>query len=297
LPVTAYLDGSGTHGWPILTLAAVVVEDSLLDALSSEWTRALTAFGMPSLHMRLFHDLATKAPHRAEELRCAILSLLSRLGAGQGYLYARSRSVITADHATAATSMRLLKTPPELCVDFCLGGLTIPDADAGREDVVSLVFDRKEPFQRCVYNLWARNRRCRRQGWPRQVRAIQTGSSSDPGLQAADLIAWTVNRYFKMQRSAPSVYRRCRYGQTRVSHFRPPRSEGCTTVEVNIGDPMMAFDRVSSRWYRHPRQKGSRNSELRSPFRNSLTNAQQWMVRANQSTCALQKRLTLACVR
>ena len=112
--------------------------------------------------------------------------------------------------------MPSLRSPELLCVDFCLGGLTVPVADSDKGDAVKIYFDRNEPFIRLMRPFWEQAHKDPKSGWPRQVKEIETERDKHPGLQAADLFAWTVRRHL-LRNDQPllafsfmSVRQRCR---------------------------------------------------------------------------------------
>jgi hypothetical protein len=195
MPVSVYFDGSGTHpGSELLTLTACGIADHLVDDLRDRWSAALRKHGVASLHMRTFSDLPV--PVR-EPLLCDLLNCCAQLWSE--FFYFRICSVLLGDYRQAKGAMPLLKSPEELCVDFCAGGLSVCDEDHGQENTVRLLFDRNERFRRIIHRVWINARRDRRSGWPRQVRAIESVSAADPLLQVADLFAWTVNRHLRLE--------------------------------------------------------------------------------------------------
>jgi hypothetical protein len=190
MPITAYVDGSGMHdGSDILTLAAYVVDSGLIEPFSLEWNKALAANGLTALHMRTLDQSASGT----QRTICDLLNVLS--GFSQEFQYLRTCSVIMTDYREAKLRAASLKPAELLCVDFCLGGLSIPGADQGKDDVIIVQFDRGEPFRRYMYGVWQDGRKGQVRGWPQQVKDIQTADSGmTPGLQAADLFAWALNR-------------------------------------------------------------------------------------------------------
>lgn len=192
MPMTVYVDGSGTHDdSDILTLATCVMDSELIEAFNGAWNQELQRFGLEALHLRTLNRSASGANQLIGEL----IKVLSRFS--QEFLYVRTCSVVIADYREAKLRSASLKPAELLCVDVCLGGLSIPEKDGGKDDVITVQFDRGEPFQRYMHEAWRNGRKGPRssQGWPRQVQDIQTANSATtPGLQVADLLAWALNR-------------------------------------------------------------------------------------------------------
>ena len=195
MPVTVYFDGSGTHPESkLLTLTACGIADHLVDDLRDRWIATLRKHGVASLHMRTFSEV----PEQAQApLLCDLLNSCAHLWSE--FFYFRICSVVLADYWQAMAAMPLLKTPEELCVDFCAGGLSVCDEDHGQEGTVRLLFDRNEPFMRIIHPVWINARKRRHSGWPRQVCAIESASADDPIMQIADLFGWTVNRHLRLE--------------------------------------------------------------------------------------------------
>jgi hypothetical protein len=192
MPVTAYLDGSGTHvDSEILTLSACVMADELIEVFRRRWNEALRIHGLSGLHMR---EVGTWPYERRAPIERDILNLLGQFS--QEFFYFRICSVSLADHSAAKRGDSSLRSPEELCVDHCVGGLAIPGNDMGRRDTVLMLFDPGEKFQRCIQTIWQRSRRM--SGWPGQVCDIRCArSTEEPGLQVADLFAWATNRHLR----------------------------------------------------------------------------------------------------
>jgi hypothetical protein len=193
MPMTVYLDGSGTHDdSEILTLSACGIADHLIEPFSRRWQETLREHGLECLHMREVNGFPDE---RRIPIERDIFRLLGDFS--QEFFYNLICSVNLADHAAAKTSESSLKPAQELCVDHCVGGIAIPTEDLGRRDTVRILFDRNETFRRHMQPFYDQS--SRREGWPRQVRhPIQTIRSCDePGMQVADLFGWAMNRHLR----------------------------------------------------------------------------------------------------
>ena len=191
MPITVYVDGSGTGDSPVLTLAAYAMEDGLLAPFATKWNETIQRHGVQQLHMRKLGDGGDAG--RSGQMICDLFNVFHNFR--EEFFYFRVCSVVRSDHAEALRTMHLLKSPELLCVDFCLGGLSIPTADADTDNSVKIYFDRNEPFMRHMRSVWEQTHRKLESGWPRQVEKIESESSHHPGLQAADLFAWAVHRH------------------------------------------------------------------------------------------------------
>jgi hypothetical protein len=120
LPITVYLDGSGTHGSDVLTLAACVLADDLLDSFNQQWREAIKALGLQCLHMRTFNNLAATEPEMVQARLRAVLNVCGQFR--QKFFYIQTCSVLMDDYAEAKRMIPLLATPEELCVNFVSEG-------------------------------------------------------------------------------------------------------------------------------------------------------------------------------
>jgi len=84
---------------------------------------------------------------------------------------------------------RSLRPIPAICANYTVGGLRVPKG----EDVI-LYFDRNEEFLHQVNRVWLKLKKRKDSGWARQTRGIIPVDSSQYAIQAADFIAWTMNR-------------------------------------------------------------------------------------------------------
>jgi hypothetical protein len=164
------------------------MESGVIEPFNQRWNATLKRHKMTALHMRQL-DLSASG---TGPLICDLLNVLS--GFSQEFQYLRTCSIVMADYKKATLGTDSMK-PARLCVDFCVGGLSIPTEDLGKHDVITMKFDQGEPFRKHVYRVWQEGRKSPAGGWPRQVREIQPANSAlTPGLQVADLFAWALNR-------------------------------------------------------------------------------------------------------
>jgi len=164
---------------------------SLIGRFNQQWNEVLERYGVEVLHMR---DVGTERSNQVERMLCDLLNAVNQFAAD--LLYLRTCCIVIADYNAAKQIRASMKTPEELCVDFCLGGLSISAEDIGLSGTVSVKFDQNEPFQRWMDRVWRRARKNPRAGWPRQVQSIEKASPvGHPGMQLADMFAWALNRH------------------------------------------------------------------------------------------------------
>ena len=77
--------------------------------------------------------------------------------------------------------------------------------------MVEFYFDRNEPYLDTLYSNWAKRRKRRALhsecGWPLQIQEIKFVKADDfPGIQAADLVAWIWNAFYKDDTIAKSLF-------------------------------------------------------------------------------------------
>src|SRR3954453_10629547 len=73
MPISVFMDGSGTHGGDLLTLGACVISDNQLVGFNSRWASMLSQMSLPALHMR---ELRTKEERTAHDILAAAFNVL-----------------------------------------------------------------------------------------------------------------------------------------------------------------------------------------------------------------------------
>ena len=118
-----------------------------------------------------------------------------------------------------------LRTPEAICVNFCCGtALPQDNANPGAEyQDVLFYFDRAEKFLRTIRSNWIRGKKHLRKepepsggGWPTQVKDIlPVNADNVPALQAADVVAWITNGFYKGDDRARPLFQRLFPGRMR----------------------------------------------------------------------------------
>ncbi len=115
--------------------------------------------------------------------------------------YGASCTVNLADYREVHNEIPELKEPEAICVDSVvkIALRALPEnrnLPFGKEGTVELFFDKNEPFMHKVNRVWTRRPRNKLGHLLRLVSHIESADSHDvPGLQAADFLAWSTNRY------------------------------------------------------------------------------------------------------
>jgi len=200
----AYYDG--THDdqrEQALTLSGVVAPESLWTDFEKDWDNALAESHVyEDLHMRdLMHNKGYFADFSHQDKLELVGSLWNVFGRYRGTrLQAYSCSVLLPDYERAKKTIPNLREPEAMCVDFCAGGLQLTEEELSLPKPILLYFDRGEPFMHTINRVWEKATNGgtyfgTRRGWPYKILNIIPANRSYSPIQAADLIAWSINRY------------------------------------------------------------------------------------------------------
>jgi hypothetical protein len=205
--VKVYHDGSGKPDNPgsrHVTLAGFCGTDKTWNALEDGFRETLTAHGAPMyvgfpyIHMKEAW-LAGKgdfAGWSKDTLSETVMDLLPLIPEDLQFICC---TVDLADFNRAKAGLAYVKTAPQVCAEWCFAKLRLPALDTEEESaIVSLYYDRSEPFLRHVYKHWSSVKRGRSRGWKKQVADIASVENSRlmPAMQLADVAAWVTNRHF-----------------------------------------------------------------------------------------------------
>jgi hypothetical protein len=196
--ITAYFDGSGkSDASTVLTLGGVSASDVVWPLIEDAWVSTLADLSVPLWRTATMHNSMT--PRDFTHASHRLFGVLRAFRQAPTCSYAAS--VVLSDFARVKVEGSPLESPEAVCVNFCCSNLVIPTAS---DLPIVMCFDRGEDFMHRVRRVWqqARRRGRQRRGWPWQTADIRSGLSADyAGLQAADLIAWSANRYERMRRT------------------------------------------------------------------------------------------------
>jgi len=204
-----YFDGSGIdRASEHLTLTGLIASESVWERFNCSWCEVLQRHQIPEFHttyaMSLNREFSIKRGWTKEKVERLITDLWNTIGqyrwtkdlSQSSNLLALSCTVVVRDYERAKLENSNLREPAAICTRFCTSLFPI-DIDSNLEHPeITLVFDRGEPFLRTIKRNWDKYKNHKDAGWPKQVKDIITGSASTTcGLQAADLVAWTIRKY------------------------------------------------------------------------------------------------------
>ena len=195
-----YFDGS--QGAEALSLAAVIADASVWDALSEDWGAMLARQGLTHFHMkeamRRKGEFRGWDPERHEWFIHAMVSVIK-----MHYHKAAGRMEIITTSVDLDAHRELSQTIPGLppAARMCARGLFAKCVNwwSDRSDKVlpplEAFFDRNEPFMDHVRRDWLSAEFTRQHPAWHLVRDIApVEMRSTPGVQVADVFAWTRNR-------------------------------------------------------------------------------------------------------
>ena len=195
-----YFDGSGKSDNPTtqaVTLAGLTAQESVWPEFEDKWGAALRELGLSTWHTvaRHYHDTQARFWAAATALLRVIETFQQR-----NAMATVAATVMLDGYRRAKLERPSLLTPEAMCVYFCKGNIVVP-----RGESILMVFDHDERFiDEIKPDYLERKRRFESEGvsdWSTQtVNMIEDHWQSVRPLQAADLIAWLVQRYEKIKR-------------------------------------------------------------------------------------------------
>jgi hypothetical protein len=213
ISLRAYFDSSGQVKDRYMTLAAFVANEEMWKQFETDWNKILGDHcpKAPYVHMRElvhqrdgFDSSLGWTNDSAFGLSNKCLVYMSHLDKK------RFRMVYSAVDLEAWRKLRAetyqLPDPVDLCVETCQLGIfgwymqTYPDILDLHADRIDVFFDQGEPFKGAFEKRWREEKKeSRRAGksWDswRMISRISTVDMRQvPGVQAADVLAWAVNR-------------------------------------------------------------------------------------------------------
>lgn len=195
----AFYDGSGKSDRPSVTLTGVAASEELWAQFEPLW---LNRLDRNKVIDRDFHmaDLMSRNGNfkgwTISQRDALLIDLFSVFGEfWTKKMSAYSCTVFFAAHLEAKKMIASLRKPEAICVDYCVGGLKLTaDQLASEQQPILLYFDRGERFMHTVNCVWEQFRK-NRKGWPRQIKDIISADRSKYlPIQAADMLAWIINR-------------------------------------------------------------------------------------------------------
>ena len=212
IALRAYLDSSGKLGDDYITLAAIAANSEMWEEFEVAWARILDAHSpkAPYIHMREIFRLVKGFDASLGWDRKGAFELASQCWVYMSHLdKKRFRMFYCTVDLRAWRNLRSetyqMPEPTELCNQFCsevvLGWYLkyYPDIINVRTDTVKYFFDQNEYFYQPFFDKWNRVRSMSKATgkwslWDivEDVAAVEMRKT--PGIQAADMIAWGMNR-------------------------------------------------------------------------------------------------------
>lgn len=207
----AYYDGSGLHAdSAVFTLAGVVASQSVWTQFELRWNAVLAQHRTDKFHMsdaQALKGTFSREKGWTEELVGDIVrdlwNVIGQFRACERFqsgtnMIASSCSVVRKGYDRAKKEKPRLRSLEAICLNFCFNVLPRDiDSDKNHPEV-SLVFDTNEPFLKTIHSNWIKYRGRSEAGWPSQIKSIDKGNSLGLApLQAADLLAWTINKHHR----------------------------------------------------------------------------------------------------
>jgi hypothetical protein len=215
----AYFDGGNeadSKQYQILTLASLIGNGIHWKAFDTKWNSNLKKHGVPYLHttdaVSLSGDVFSKrngwslAKVEAFIDDCVgIIECHAAIRRGSMITYPGLRpttvSILLKDYNRAFCEIPELGTPEHICVTQCLARCilyanhTTALIKGSTEPKFQLFFDQNEPFRGHALDR-AVNKASRKQDpvWKNVIHNGESDMRDIPGLQAADLLAWSINR-------------------------------------------------------------------------------------------------------
>jgi Protein of unknown function (DUF3800) len=212
IAVRAYLDGSGNLGMNYLTLAAVATTDEIWGPFETEWNDILKNHSPQAkyVHMREAYWLVEGFDFKlgwttdnAFQLANKCLALMSWQDKLKFRMFYCAIDLVA--HRKLLAEGYVIPNPADLCNTYCsrsvLGWLLkhFPDKVNYFTDTVKYFFDRNECFETSFKEEWNREKNLAEQNkkwspWQMIEEVASVEMKKTPGIQAADVIAWAVNR-------------------------------------------------------------------------------------------------------
>jgi len=192
----AYYDGSGNNVAAAVSLAGAAHFEMAWSDFDADWAKTLRKHGAECFHMCDAIALQKKFDRRkgwdekkVNELITDLVAVMSE-HRNRGLQF-RGCTILCKDYEAAKRQYKTLRPLPAIAVNFCIGGLAVPSG----HDLL-LCFDKNEEFMKQIYRVW-RHLKAKpkgRTGWVAQTRNIFNVNRGYCGIQAADFVAWSLNR-------------------------------------------------------------------------------------------------------
>jgi hypothetical protein len=212
IALRTYLDSSGKLEDGYITLVALTASDKMWEEFETSWAKILSEHTPKAeyIHMReifrLIHGFDSAVGwtlHNAFDLVNKCLGYMSVLDKTRFHMFYCSIDLEAWRKLRAETYQ--MPEPVDMCNRFCsemvLGWYfsEYPDTVDPYSDTVSYFFDRSEYFKQPFEDKWKAEKNLAAQTgkwnvWKRINEVVSVEMRTTPGIQAADIIAWGMNR-------------------------------------------------------------------------------------------------------
>ncbi len=213
IALKAYCDGSGKRDDPnsdYLTLGGCIATPEAWTTFELRWAEILERHCSPPLHMKdAYHGKGDFKDWTRQRVNALLVALLNECFTGVSRkvhpddFYFASCTVNLADYQRAARESSGVRSrePEALCAFHVTANalMLLPDdfsSPTKKHGGLELWFDQGERFQHSVQKLWEKRKKNRRDDVMSHIITIAPADYRKViGLQAADFVAWHVNRH------------------------------------------------------------------------------------------------------
>lgn len=214
-----YWDGSGKpEDSEYVTLTGLIASESVWERFERSWGEILQKYQISDFHTSEAMSLNDRfsrengwTPQKVDGLVKEFWNVIGQYRWTKEFslksnLNARSCTVVMDDYRRAKLERPRIREVEALCTSFCSHALPI-DLDSNLEyPEIVLVFDRGEAFLDTIYRNWVKYKKLPDAGWPMQIKDIvPMGAQNLCPMQAADLVAWTINKHHRSPDGYPDA--------------------------------------------------------------------------------------------
>jgi Protein of unknown function (DUF3800) len=200
--LTMCFDGSGSEddlNSTQVTLAAFAGEQDAWDCLNAEWESSLKQHGASYMHMYEANMRREEFEGWTDEELTPLVTSLATIPAKVKAAYRFQAIRFTVD----AAAYRKWATPhiPTITTNLAIGAFTrlfmwYAASPKAILDPMAILFDRNEPYMNILMQRWNRRKsfKGKRPWWDLITTIAPVDMRKVPGVQAADMLAWSINR-------------------------------------------------------------------------------------------------------
>src|SRR5579859_3345504 len=213
-----YFDGGNeadSQQYSVVTLAAFSGTVSPWEKFEIAWNKNLKAHGAPYLHTTdavgltgVFSKRNGWTETKVEKFIADCVGIIERCAAvkaGRKIVKNGIRpvtiTVILSDFKKALEENPKLMTVEHLCATQCVPTCVLYGRLIMGADQFQLFFDQGEPFYGHIHDRMTNKKSRADTLWKHVVHAGESNMRNVPALQAADVLAWSVNHYFEENRA------------------------------------------------------------------------------------------------